>query len=258
MPKEGEIDLTYPSKLIEIGLYLDETFKGAKQHHSIKCLECGGVFIATPISKLQNFKKHQLTGCSACCIQKKYEQVRKQNLQKLKDNNLKLLSEWDGTVGIGKSSMPIPITVQNLICGHIFTSLSKNLIGRGVTCPICAIESRTKILNKSSKDRSKEWNKTADTWQRYKSKVTKLSKISYKNNKHKINPNDLPTGKAGTEGAYHLDHIVPVRYCFVNYIPEETCAHPDNLQMLGWLENIGSRDKLKEYVPEIFNLYIKR
>lgn len=257
MPVEVDYDLSYPNRLISIGLELNEPFRGSKQHHSIKCLECGNIFDATPLSKLQNFKKHQLTGCPNCTNKKKYADIRTQNLQKLDDNNLDLLSNWDGISGIGKESKDCQVTVSNRLCGHIFSSRSKNLLNRGVRCPVCAKQLKTANLNKSSKGRSEEWKKTADIWQLYKSKVTRLSKISYKNNKDKINPNNLSFGRAGKEGAHHLDHIVPVRYCFENYIPEELCSHPDNLQILGWRENIGSRDKLKEYVPNIFVDFIR-
>lgn len=257
MPKEGNFDLTYPNKLLEIGLELNESFKGAKKHHSIKCLECNNIFTATPISKLQNFKKHKLTGCPDCSNTKKYNDSRQQNLQILTDKGLLYPDWWTGQRVWDKDSTQILLPVTQTNCGHSFTSTVINLLSTDMTCSVCGKEERTSHINKWSLANSEEWKKTADIWQMYKSRVTKLSRISYKKNKEKINPNNLPTGRAGIEGAYHIDHIVPMRYCFINHIPEELCAHPDNLQMLGWRDNVGSRDKLKEYVPDIFKEFLE-
>lgn len=247
--------MTYEQRLLNIGIILQEPLKQVKTHHSMRCAKCNHIWSATPLSKIQAHKKYGQSGCPQCEQQRRNEsqtQIRQQNLYKLRAKGLEILSDWDGTSGVGKESSDIAVTVRNTRCNHIFTSRSKNLLNRNVSCPACAREVKTANLNKSSKDRSDEWKKTADIWQHYKSKVTKLTKLSYKQNKQKINPNNLPTGRAGTEGAYHLDHIVPIRYCFENYIPEDICAHPDNLQMLYWTDNVGSRDKLKEYIPEIF------
>ena len=144
-------------------------------------------------------------------------------------------------------------------CGHIFTSNAVNLLRRGVECPICAKQLKTNNINHWSELNSARWRQTATEWQKYKSTVTKLSRQSYITNKHSINPDNLPTGRAGTEGAYHIDHIVPIRYCYDHQIPAELCAHHTNLQMLGWLENVGSRDKLKPGldIPKILQQYIQ-
>lgn len=257
MPRPGDIDTTYPDKLKEIGLTIEEMFRGAKIHHMIRCIECNNTFEATPLSKLQNYKKHHLTGCPLCCTRKKYKQARASNIKKLQDRGLEVLSDWDGTTGMGRNSEAIPITVKNTKCGHTFTSSSKNLLTRGIECSICAVDTRTKGVNAWSKANLEHWQKTADMWELYKSKVRSLTRKTYIKHKDTINPNNLPTGKAGADGAYQLDHIVPIRYCFENYIPAEICADKDNLQILPWDENLGSKDKLKEHVPSIFEGYIK-
>lgn len=83
------------------------------------------------------------------------------------------------------------------------------------------------------------------------------TRSTYHKHKATINPKTLLRGLAGQEGAYHLDHIVPVRWCFEHYIPIDVCAHYTNLQMLHWNDNVGSRDKIKEgKVPLIFQPYI--
>jgi hypothetical protein len=86
--------------------------------------------------------------------------------------------------------------------------------------------------------------------------VSALTEETYRNFKHIINPNNLPRGRAGVQGAYHLDHFVPTRYCFDNNIPPEVCADASNLQMLGWRENVGSRHNIKGVIPPLFFKYI--
>lgn len=247
--------MSYEQRLTDIGIILLEPFKGTKTHHLMKCNNCSHEWSATPISKTQAFKKYGYNGCPECNkirIQERNNTTRHQNIQVLLDKGFIILSDWDGRNAIGKDCMPLPVTVQNINCGHVFTSTAVNLLRRDITCPICAIDLRTHLLNKSSKERSDEWRKTATPWRAYKAKVSNITKISYRQNKHIINPNNIKFGRAGQNGAYHLDHIVPVRYCFENNIPEELCGHPDNLQVLEWKENISCRDKLKNNIPEIF------
>lgn len=261
MPKQGEYDLTYINKLKLIGIVLLEPYKGAKAHHNMKCTECSSVWNATPIAKIQAFNKWRTGGCPACSATrrlKEYQNIRQQNIEKLTNRGFDILSEWDGTTGLSKDAISLPVTVRNTNCGHTFTSASKNLLTRNVTCPVCAQQLKTKNINDSSKQRSDHWALSAPEWKQYRSNVTKLTKLSYKQHKDTINPNNLPTGRAGTMGAYHLDHIVPVRYCFDNNIPIHVCSHWSNLQMLNWKSNVGSRDKLKPNVkiPDILREYI--
>lgn len=256
MPTPGDVDQNYPSRLLAIGIRINEPFIGAKHHHNLKCEICSHEWIATPISKLQNYKKHGIKGCPCCSTQVRYDLARTTNINKLVVRGLEIISDWDGNVGVGKDSAPVDVTVRNTKCGHTFTSTAKNLLTRGVECPICAKTYKTNIINHWSELNSARWRQTATDWKIYKSTVTKLSRVSYQQNKHLINPSNLPTGKAGTEGAYHIDHIVPIRYCYNNNIPPDICAHYTNLQMLGWRENIGSRDKLKDTIPTIFEGYI--
>lgn len=263
MPARGSIDELYPSKLENINIRLMETFKSAKQHHALQCMICSHIWSATPVSKIQAHKKFGHNGCPNCNdvrIADRMTMIRHRNIQKLKDRDIEVLSDWDGTTGAGQNSTPVQVVVKNTKCGHTFTTSSKNLLTRGVTCPVCAREYKNAVLTANSKSRSEEWQKTASDWKLYKSTVTKLTRLSYNKHKDQINPTNLPTGRAGTPGAYHLDHIVPIRYCYDNNIPEDVCAHHTNLQMLGWRENVGSRDNLKEgyQVPAILLSYINQ
>lgn len=44
-------------------------------------------------------------------------------------------------------------------------------------------------------------------------------------------------GSSGVEGAYHLDHIIPVSYGFKNNMPPEIIGDISNLQFIPWREN---------------------
>lgn len=260
MPRSGDFDTTYPAKLKQIGIELLEDFKGTKIHHNMKCMNCSHVWLATPLAKLQiSFKKYGVNGCPACENKRRDNHkaiIRQANVQKLQARGFEIISNWDGRRVNDVKNIPTKVTVRNKTCGHTFTSEAKNLLARGVECPTCATQYRTNVLNARVERVHTKWAQTATDWQLYKSKVTKLTRKSYKIHKKEINPNDLPRGRAGTPGAYHVDHVVPIRYCFENNIPVELCSHSSNLQMLGWNDNVGSRDKLKDRVPTIFKQYI--
>jgi hypothetical protein len=252
MPRQGYIDNEYTTKLQSIGIELVDPFKGTKIHHQMQCCICSHVWSATPLSKIQAHKNRGQNGCPKCNIANKYDRKRLLFLQKIKDRGFILLTQnYDGN-----QHQTEKITVTNTICNHTFDILPRNIISRNVNCPICNKEQKIQTLNNSSHKRSEEWQKTASDWKIYKSNVSELTRLNYKLHQQQINPHNLLRGVAGTEGAHHLDHIVPIRYCFENDIPVEICAHPDNLQLLGWRENVGSRDKLKEFVPQIFDEYI--
>lgn len=250
----------YELELMKIGIRLGEPFKRAKDHHLLICNHCEHQWTATPASKLQAFKKFKHNGCPSCNserVSKRNTTTRQQNIQTVLNKGLEILSEWNGQRVSDKNNAPIYVTVRNIECNHTFTSNAVNLLTRNITCTICGIKERSEKLTQTSKARSEEWQKTASDWKIYKSEVTKLTKKNYKQHKNTINPTNLPTGRAGTEGAYHIDHIVPIRYCYNNNIPVTIAAHPDNLQMLGWRDNVGSRDKLKTHIPKIFEGFIK-
>lgn len=259
MPIQGDVDTTYPDKLKAINIELLEPFRGAKQHHKMKCLQCAHEWEATPLSKLQNFKKWKVGGCPKCNLDRKLVEKkisRAKNIKQLEDRGLEILSNWDGRNSVGRKCVPLPVTVKNTRCGHTFTSNAVNLLRRNVECPVCATLYKTSNINAWSELNSARWRQTATDWQLYKSKVTSLTRKSYIANKKKINPDNLPHGRAGTKGAYHIDHIVPIRYCFENKIPAKLCSHRENLQMLGWLDNVSSRDNPKGKIPSIFEGWI--
>lgn len=265
MPKEGEIDLTYPNKLQDIGIELLEEFRGSKTHHKMRCVTCHHTWVATPLAKLQSHRKYGSNGCPICNLNKKesqYKLIRQQHIKQLNERGIIILdSTYDGRLRLdfSKTLKEEKILVKNTHCGHEFLVTPINLIQSRVECGICGPIKRIAAATNWSKQNSKEWQETATEWQQYKHQVYMATRKNYFHHKHTINPNNLLRNKAGVEGAHHLDHIVPIRYCFEHNIPVEICAHQDNLQLIGWKENVGSRDNLKTNVPvpRILEEYIK-
>lgn len=250
MPRPGDIDTTYEHKLLAIGLRLCDPFCGAKVKHKLCCLTCKHTWSATPISKLQSNKKYGGNGCPNCSSKKKDTVLDAKRLaakQSILDKGFEILSNYDG-----KQSTTEKIRVRNIKCGHVFESASGNLLHNNVQCPVCNTERKRSAFREWGKDRQLEYLATATQWQKYKSAVYAATRQSYKQHKHFINPANVLFGRAGVEGAYHLDHIVSVRYCFDNLIPVDLCAHPQNLQLLPWEANLAQKDKLKKIVPPIF------
>ena len=247
----ANLDNTYPDKLLDIGIKLMEEYKNSKQHHKMKCMECNHEWSATPKSKIANFKKHGYKGCPKCTDKFKYEKNRKENLEKIISNGFEILTEgFDGKRHLDYSiQTPPKIKVKNTTCGHVFECTPANLLSRHVNCPICNTQRKRESFQKINIDRQIEYRKTASEWDIYRHDVYQQTRQTYKEHHQTINPNNLMRGKAGVDGAYHLDHRVPVRYCFDHSIPIRLCAHHTNLQMLHWNDNVGSRDKLKTNIP---------
>lgn len=76
----------------------------------------------------------------------------------------------------------------------------------------------------------------------YQLKVRRLTGRNYEAWKHIINPLDLPRGRQ--IGMWHLDHKVPIIWCFKNNIAAEIAASPQNLQMLQAIKNLQKSGKL--------------
>lgn len=255
MPTQGNIDTSYPTLLeTENKIRLLEPFTGAKAHHSMQCLICDHIWRATPLSKRQTLKKNGVTGCPSCNDKRKLiatQQTQQVHLDAFAQLGLRILSDFTAL-----RSTTTKLKFQNINCGHIFESYPGNVIEKNTTCTVCGIQNRTATVTAWSKSNSLKWQETATEWQQYKSTVTALTEQIYRKHKKSINPQNHPRGKAGVDGAYHLDHKVPKRFCFDNAIPPEVCASIDNLQMLGWRENVGSRSHIKGVIPPLFFQYI--
>lgn len=255
MPVAGNINISYPMLLEqENKIKLLEPFTGSKVHTKMQCQVCDHVWTATPISKRQAYKKYGVSGCPNCNINKKnvvYQIKRNAVLDLFAEAGLEILSDYDGSQTTTRL-----VKFRNINCGHEFETYPGNVLQLGTRCTTCGKLDRTSTITTWSKANSARWKETATEWQKYKAEVSSLTEQTYKLHKKRINPNDLPRGKAGQEGAYHLDHIVPKRFCFDNNIPPTVCADASNLQMIGWRENVGSRNHIKGSIPPVFFQYI--
>jgi len=81
------------------------------------------------------------------------------------------------------------------------------------------------------------------TFKQYKRQVHGKSDLTYKANEKILNPLGLKRALAGVEGAYHLDHIIPIIECFKRGWSSEQTSALENLQLLDWRDNLskGSR-----------------
>lgn len=59
-----------------------------------------------------------------------------------------------------------------------------------------------------------------------------------------LSNSDKPRGLCGIEGAYQLDHIIPIQYGFENNIDPKIIGHINNLRFIPWEENNFKRNKL--------------
>lgn len=250
--------MNYEQRLREINLKLLEPYKGAKVHHSIGCLTCDHVFIATPISKLQNFKRTNAKGCPLCARHReisKAELSRAKNKQLLKDKGLTVHTPWTGQRVADKYNTQIVLEVTQEKCGHTFTASAINLICTPMTCSVCGRKERTAAVTAWSKANSAAKAPTREPFARYRAKVQSITNRNYKQYKNQINPMGLPFGRCGDTNTYQLDHIVPVRWCFEHYVPVELAASVANLQILTWQDNLKFKNKLKGELPDDFKRY---
>lgn len=111
-------------------------------------------------------------------------------------------------------------------------------------------EFRKKISN-TLKGRSVTWgDKISKSLKKYhnknRNKIDETNKIEYYKVVRRITrrqpihllKNYDKRGRAGTKGAYHLDHIISKKYGFDNGIPPESIGHISNLRYITWEENI--------------------
>jgi len=74
-------------------------------------------------------------------------------------------------------------------------------------------------------------------FKKYRNRVAVRTRKTYKQFKSIINPNDLPIGKCGVDGAHQVDHIITVREGFERGISIEDISAKENLQVIPWLDN---------------------
>lgn len=130
------IELSYPERLDRIGITLLEEYTMSQKQHLMQCHFCDHIWTATPLAKLQSYRKRQTNGCPNC-LKLKNNQSIEISRQRILDNLLKrhitvLSKDYNGN-----QLSNIMIHVQNEDCGHDFWVTPTNLIHRKVTCSVC-------------------------------------------------------------------------------------------------------------------------
>ena len=247
---------TYTSKLHTIGIILLEPFKTAKAQHSMKCAVCNHIWTATPISKLQAHKKYGVNGCPECNKAKKnqqYNDIRQNNIQTLRDKNIEIVTPgYDGRHG-----STFRVQFKNTICGHVFESTPDYVLCGNTECTVCGENKRVELtIHRNQTARIKSERERGE-WHTYKTLVHNLTHRTYNANKHILNPNDQPLGRAGTKGAHHIDHKLSVKTCFEHNVPPHEVARIENLRVVPWEENISKKNKI-EFFPAHLVKYIPK
>lgn len=92
----------------------------------------------------------------------------------------------------------------------------------------------------------------------YFKKTRRLTNLCYIINKDKLNPQNLPIGRMGVDGAYQLDHILSINYGFENNIPPEIVADISNLQVIPWRVNAVKNKYNIDNIDNISTKYTKK
>lgn len=81
-------------------------------------------------------------------------------------------------------------------------------------------------------------NVNSAEYKTYARKVHRLSGKTYAENIDTINPNRYNRTLCGVEGGWQLDHIIPIKECFMNGRSAEEASLVTNLRMLPWRDNL--------------------
>lgn len=238
---------SYPECLHDIGLKVARKYTRASDHHTLECLLCHSEFIATPKSKMQNYKKHGKRGCPACIRTDRYSDTHVVNSEKMIEMGYKLLTPYTGLYD--------DIKVVNTTCGcnrEWITTPSGILSGRSY-CKPCNDEKKIKRMHHWNLQRSTLGLKKLSGFRRYRKHVRILTETAYRDNEHELTNNGkFQRGR----GKYHLDHIIPITFCYKHNIPPSVCAHPTNLKLLPEADNIRKSKTITSKIPTIFKEYI--
>lgn len=190
----------------------------------------------------------------------KFEKLSEEQLSQLRDTNLTVIElasilncgtatvcRWRKSLGVvvktgSKKGKPRPWQIKQdirtcVVCGKSFETIPSK------KRRFCSISCSSKVMDRSytqTEDfRNKHSKPCTPAYKKYAGKIHRLSHKIYEQYKQEINPNNYKRGLAGEDGAYHLDHIISIKYGFEHGIPPEEIAKKENLQMLPWKENIN-------------------
>jgi hypothetical protein len=124
----SKTDNTYPEKLLKIGLVIIGEYIGAKSHHDMRCLKCGGIHNSTPLSKLQTAKTRPNNyGCPNC--NKLQTDIMNRNRGNYENRLLELNYK-----AFGYKNALTTCLLECTVCGKQKTVLPTSIIIRNVPC----------------------------------------------------------------------------------------------------------------------------
>jgi hypothetical protein len=216
-------------------------YVGIKKHQDVKCTICDTIFQATPIAVLSAFENNPNSSHCPSCNQNKRDNKRLATVQRYVDK-LNNIGDYDIlTKDINAKSDNI--AVYRKTCGHTFVAQLNNIADGISICSICNNVNKTNRLRELW-NKVYEANKANETeYSKYTKSVWKYTRLAKKHHMDKINPNNLPITLAD-KGGYHVDHILSIKYCYLNNISAEICGDYTNLRTMEASANISKSTKL--------------
>jgi hypothetical protein len=216
-------------------------YVGIKKHQDVKCTICDTIFKATPIAILSAFEKNPNSSHCPTCNQKRRNDKKLATVQRYVDK-LNNIGDYK-IITTDINSKSDNIEVYRKTCGHTFVAQLNNIADGISICSICNNVNKTNRLREL-------WNKVYESnkaneseYSKYTKSVWKYTRLAKKHHMDKINPDNLPITLAG-KGGYHVDHILSIKYCYMNNISAEVCGDYTNLRTMEASANISKSTKL--------------
>lgn len=200
----------------------------------MQCLDCSHEWSATPLSKAQTWIKNGVNGCPEC--HKKRKRDKRSDWNVILDAMPHIHVDRDLLSTMTRTAAS-KIEVTNIVCGHTFMMSVTNLLSQGVECTTCNTERKREAFRQRNRALTLP-PEEIKTWRRWKAVVVRRSHA----NAPPI-PEGAVCGLAGVEGAWHLDHIYPMRKAYNEGWSVDKASSPENLQWLPWRDNIIKRDR---------------
>ena len=235
----------YKKKLNDAGLDLAEPYKGrTSEHHDLICLLCKSTFNATLKSKVQNHKKSGLRGCPKCTMDQRFAEEKESIRKKIQELGFEILTPFRN------KNEYVMARNTNCNCGRSWRTKPTYILSGRSFCKPCNDESKAERMKQCNDDKHNMALSSMEGFKAYKKAVMVMSNRNFRENRGLIEKEHKRSKD------YHLDHIVPISYCYKNEIPEEICAHVDNLRLIPASSNLRKNTKVPQVVPDVFKPYI--
>lgn len=221
--------------------------KSSNEHQNILCLLCNNIFIATPKSKVANYRKHGFAGCPSCTRNELSAPAANGVKQRIIDIGYIFVTPYKGYKH--KSTF----LNTNCKCGRSWETTPERILSGRSFCKPCNDDRKRKRFDELNALRTIVDDGTRESYMKI---VRKLTNDNYKLYKNIINPDGFERVLSGRDG-YHLDHIVAVTKCYRAGVPAQECAAIYNLRMIRWQENAKKWAKPTEEIPVQLRKYFK-